>query len=115
MYWHGWWEQDLEAQKPSEPVLDAAVVADVAMQKPPAEFAHAGRGGAGNYYSPKALSETGKFTESGEAGVGAANSGTPPQRVGYGGRGGVGNYMAKDNEEEERLREIEAKKKDMVA
>jgi hypothetical protein len=60
------------------------------------------------------LSETGNFTESSEAGS-TANSDTPlQQRTGYGGRGGAGNFIAKDTSEEERLKEAEARKKEMV-
>jgi len=99
--------EDPEAQKSSDPVVDAVAVADAVARKPPADFAHTGRGGAGNYYSPKELDGMK---------VDATDGGTPQlQKAGYRGRGGAGNFMAKDTAEEERLREIEARKRDMVA
>jgi len=91
----------------SDPVVDAAIVADAVARKPLAEFAHTGRGGAGNYCSPKELDGMK---------VGATDSGAPPlQRPAYRGRGGAGNFVDKDTAEEERLREVEARKRDMVA
>jgi hypothetical protein len=68
-----------------------------------------GRGGAGNYYSPKT---------DGEMRMDAAESSCIPQLrrgAGYQGRGGAGNFMPKDAAEEERLREIEAEKRDIIA
>jgi len=103
--------KDPEAQESSEQAVDAAIVADTIARKPVSEFVHTGRGGAGNYYSPKTLDETR---------VGAANSLTPqPRKSGYQGRGGAGNYMAKDNAEERlkefELKEFEAERRDMIA
>ena len=88
-------------------MVDAAIVADAVTRKPLAEFAHTGRGGAGNYCSPKELDGMK---------VGATDSLTPqPQRPAYRGRGGAGNFVEKDTAEEERLMEMEARKRDMVA
>ena len=54
------------------------------------QYAHSGRGGAGNYYSPKEISKTGSFSDgpvrsSSSGGLASGPSTTP-------GRGGAGNY-----------------------
>nr|OQO17749.1 hypothetical protein B0A51_13791 [Rachicladosporium sp. CCFEE 5018] len=55
------------------------------------QYAHSGRGGAGNYYSPKELSESGKFS-TGDAASTASGSIASTQLVRKYGRGGAGNY-----------------------
>ncbi|OQO00848.1 hypothetical protein B0A48_13535 [Cryoendolithus antarcticus] len=55
------------------------------------QYAHSGRGGAGNYYSPKELSESGKFS-TGDAASTASGSIASTQPVRKYGRGGAGNY-----------------------
>ncbi|KAK6434556.1 hypothetical protein LTR95_009255 [Oleoguttula sp. CCFEE 5521] len=55
------------------------------------QYAHSGRGGAGNYYSHKELSESGNFS-TGEAAVRASGSTASTQPVRKYGRGGAGNY-----------------------
>ncbi|KAI5245143.1 hypothetical protein E4T47_09335 [Aureobasidium subglaciale] len=74
------------------------------------QWAHTGRGGQGNYYSPRELLATGKFE-----GVDTSNvlgDGTPApkgDKAVRAGRGGVGNFFGGDEGEAERLR---AKKED---
>lgn len=107
------------------------------VEKNEQQYAHSGRGGAGNYYSPKELSETGRFsdahrshipgdgTQPPASSVGAAASSEPPSystaSTGSGatkswGRGGAGNMSYGMMEDEERaarrkLQEDEAKEK----
>ncbi|CAK4032613.1 Hypothetical predicted protein [Lecanosticta acicola] len=72
------------------------------------QYAHSGRGGAGNYYSPKQLSETGQYRDtnigevadlSGRRGA-TASEATSTTRT-YG-RGGVGNYAYDASENQEK-------------
>ena len=89
--------QDLEAQP-----ADAQPEISPSSRALP-DFAHSGRGGAGNWYSPPDLQRTGNFTAD------AARSIPSPdiRSAGYSGRGGAGNFSSKDQEmrrqEEERL------------
>ncbi|THV72651.1 hypothetical protein D6D28_03812 [Aureobasidium pullulans] len=86
------------------------------------EFAHTGRGGAGNYYSPRELIATGKFEGVDTSHV--LGDGTPapkgekekeePTVVRYG-RGGMGNFFGVDEEMATKLRkkhEDEARKQE---
>ncbi|GAB7352061.1 hypothetical protein MBLNU459_g2568t1 [Dothideomycetes sp. NU459] len=80
------------------------------------QYAHMGRGGAGNYYSPRALQATGAFegagtshvlgdgTPEGRAVLAAAAAAKEPVVTGpvYRGRGGAGNYAFGVTESEER-------------
>ena len=91
------------------------------------QYAHSGRGGAGNYYSPKELSDTGVYQDSGLAqrvgdGVDTIGNEPTPQtkdEVRKIGRGGAGNYAAYDASEgqtralEKRL-EADKEMKEMV-
>lgn len=71
------------------------------------QYAHSGRGGAGNYYSPKELSDTGVYKDSGlgkKVGDGVDTIGNEPvpqakEEVRKVGRGGAGNYAAFDSSE----------------
>ena len=98
---------DLEAnQSAADNATNSYAPPDIA-EKSEAQYAHTGRGGAGNYYSPQDLSQTGSF-------VGAQTShilgdGTPapsdnsrpaaapPPKTG---RGGAGNFDFGTNEAE---------------
>ena len=72
------------------------------------EYAHLGRGGMGNYYSPKELVETGKFSSTAsrdsppeKTDQNSSQSSTQPPRTGLSrmvGRGGAGNYEWGDAE-----------------
>lgn len=84
---------DLEAQKTSKPV--EPIVSDRA----PAENAYSGRGGAGNWYSPKEVRAT--TSEPSTVFKSAA-----PVKPAFQGRGGAGNYN--DEEAEKRLQEQKA-------
>ena len=74
------------------------------------QYAYKGRGGAGNWYSPKELSDTGVYKDSGLSqrvgdGINAVgNEPLPQDRAGASevrkvGRGGAGNYAAYDSSE----------------
>jgi hypothetical protein len=86
------------------------------------EYAHTGRGGAGNYYSPRALNETGHFTDgtkapdTGSASMAqgsASTAQTGAESARKVGRGGAGNYAFGIAEDEERIaqRKMEDEKK----
>ncbi|KAI9837982.1 MAG: hypothetical protein M1819_006136 [Sarea resinae] len=95
--------EDLEAQKSSAhhhshaddaaaaAANDEAAEAEAAPRRSSAEYAHTGRGGAGNWVSEKELAEKGTFTEAAEGTNPVAESGVEAGR-GYRGRGGAGNY-----------------------
>ncbi|PNS16015.1 hypothetical protein CAC42_4416 [Sphaceloma murrayae] len=110
---------DVEAQKSTEDHLS-----DVLSEaKPPAQYAHSGRGGAGNYYSPQELSKTGQF-EGGTAGLEEASIPTSAASKiqakiqatlpAYRGRGGAGNYetSAADSAEAARSKAVEEEKEE---
>ena len=94
-------KRDLEANLPST----AAPV-----PAPPDQYAYSGRGGAGNYYSPAALSQQGTFsttpsTTASGSGQGdaataipapASDSASASAAVPFAGRGGAGNYSFSD-------------------
>jgi len=78
-------------------------------------FAHMGRGGAGNYYSPKELLSSGKFEGAGNSHV--VGDGTPvAEKAGdvkgpaYRGRGGAGNYAVAGGERGEQDMQDEKEK-----
>jgi hypothetical protein len=78
-----------------------------------------GRGGAGNWYSPKDLSQTGKFETSPEQ---ASGEGKPIDQemisdTRHRGRGGAGNFIWSAEDEEkarQEKQEMEIELKDMV-
>jgi len=83
-------------------------------------YAHMGRGGAGNYYSPKELLSNGKFEGAGNSHV--VGDGTPiaektneVKGPAYRGRGGAGNYAGPPEERSEKdvVDEKERLKKDI--
>ncbi|KAI5195984.1 hypothetical protein E4T39_07959 [Aureobasidium subglaciale] len=87
------------------------------------EYAHTGRGGSGNYYSPRELLATGKFEGVDTSHV--LGDGTPAPKEGDKenksnagfkiGRGGQGNFFGGDEGEAEKLRakrEDEARKQE---
>lgn len=61
------------------------------------QYAHTGRGGSGNYYSPKELTRTGQFSDTHKS------QSNESSRIG---RGGAGNYTfaVSDSEEQARRR-----------
>ena len=78
------------------------------MQKNRAEYAHSGRGGAGNYVNAGELMRATKENSD----VTPALQERRPSVVGYSGRGGVGNYKSGDVErrsEERRASEVQEK------
>lgn len=104
--------QDIEAnQQNAEATLQPSSLSDM-MAREEQQYAHSGRGGAGNYYSPKELSQKGKFSDvqrshilgdgTAEPSSAAGESGGQPPSytaarpagsgtVGKQGRGGAGN------------------------
>jgi hypothetical protein len=79
-----------------------------------------GRGGAGNWYSPKDLSQTGKFETSPEQAPGdgkiADKEVTSESR--HRGRGGAGNFIWIDEDEEkanQQKEEMEIELKEIIA
>ncbi|KAK4997992.1 hypothetical protein LTR28_013803, partial [Elasticomyces elasticus] len=59
--------QDLETNQPTTTTTTTTTSADPAAHAPPSStqqsYAHTGRGGAGNYYSPSDLRATGHFSD----------------------------------------------------
>ncbi|MCJ1407773.1 hypothetical protein MMC19_001844 [Ptychographa xylographoides] len=80
--------KDLEAQDSSDPLGRSSSDA------PPPKYSHTGRGGAGNWYSPEKLIESGRFV----ADLNPTAAGEGQRKSSYTGRGGVGNYIAADAE-----------------
>ncbi|KAI9727654.1 MAG: hypothetical protein M1828_005882 [Chrysothrix sp. TS-e1954] len=98
--------RDLEANRThaeDESAKDGATTSPIAQalqqDTQPAEFAHTGRGGAGNFYSPSGLVSKGDFSRaeastmgrSSEVSIGAASGRLQ-------GRGGAGNFLQPTNE-----------------
>ncbi|KAK4635210.1 hypothetical protein CLAFUW4_01398 [Fulvia fulva] len=92
--------------------LEAGQAAAESISQPPPpreekQYAHSGRGGAGNYYNPKELSNTGVYKDSGfsqRVGNEVNTLGHEPlphdgEQVKKVGRGGAGNYAAFDASE----------------
>ncbi|KIW01072.1 uncharacterized protein PV09_07363 [Verruconis gallopava] len=117
---------DLEAQRsrgeprpvePAESSKSSSIASPANLNQ---EYAHMGRGGAGNWYSPKDLSQTGKFDTSPEQLSSESRSidkdATSESR--HRGRGGAGNFIWSSEEEtnvEKRRKEVEIELKEMVA
>ncbi|KAK4968075.1 hypothetical protein LTR66_011541 [Elasticomyces elasticus] len=123
--------QDLEANRHTT-TTTMTTADDPAAQATPSstqqDYAHMGRGGAGNYYSPKDLGATGRFSDahrshivgdgtlapaSGRADAVGAGAGARLSSVAayrgseagaYRGRGGAGNFAGAGFEAEERRR-----------
>ena len=107
-------KQDVEAQTPKPQLRPSESTASTTPANVNQDYAHMGRGGAGNWYSPKELSETGKFETSNQQGPVEKE----PAETRRTGRGGAGNFVW-DDEENEKTRqqkeEMEIELKDMVA
>ena len=93
--------QDVEAQQPQEePAFRPPTTASVD------PYAHSGRGGAGNWYSPSQQRATGTYTSESSAAATStaapANTRAPPTN--FGGRGGAGNYNWERIEAEEKAK-----------
>ncbi|KAI9891100.1 MAG: hypothetical protein M1814_003299 [Vezdaea aestivalis] len=71
-------------------------------------YAHMGRGGAGNFYSPKDLPVKGEF--SGQVDGTAPSVGQVEVTRGYVGRGGAGNYTSAERRSGEQRRSGEGKR-----
>nr|POE88327.1 hypothetical protein CFP56_11556 [Quercus suber] len=91
---------DLEAN--NLPAINSYPSATAHAARDEAQYAHSGRGGAGNYYSPKDLAARGEFAGAGSSHI--LGDGTPapaastaakqvPSAVKASGRGGAGNFL----------------------
>ncbi|KAI9803667.1 MAG: hypothetical protein M1833_000579 [Piccolia ochrophora] len=95
---------DIEAQHPTS---SPSTTANPQPTRSTADYAHSGRGGAGNWFSPAAEAQTLPTTTTNTSSQAAApQPRAAPVERGYGGRGGVGNYYA-HHAGEERLRKEE--------
>lgn len=113
-------QSDLESQ--TQPTLTADLTRAISASKPPPEYLHTGRGGAGNWVQPSELTAQG-LAQVGPPDATSEASATSPSsasnaKIGVsqrvlggakptyrGGRGGAGNYT--DFAEEERLKKEE--------
>jgi hypothetical protein len=120
--------KDLEAARPtSSRSSSSQQPQDPAQSTEPSQastqdYAHTGRGGAGNWFSPKDLNETGSFVTTDDPSVPAkAEKAAHTEIVSetrHRGRGGAGNFIWSQEEEERQKRESEDKEielKEMVA
>lgn len=80
------------------------------------EYAHSGRGGAGNYYSPKDLKETGNFSHknpvasaSGQPGTNSSSQAVPVAKYGRGGAGNM-SWGVTESEQKAAIKKIEEEK-----
>jgi len=104
-------QEDLEAQESSK--LASEVAAEAQVGGDDSEYKHMGRGGAGNWYTPKTLSKEGVFTDT----TPPAGSTTSPDPTSvnpthanhqldprpWRGRGGAGNFALDKPVEPERI------------
>ncbi|KAL6709415.1 hypothetical protein ACN47E_001822 [Coniothyrium glycines] len=117
--------EDLEANRAS------ISTADTTRPAPPPqpanasqEYAHMGRGGAGNWYQPTELQKEGTFSAAVDST--AAPSGSKPQvstpwhpegqemPVARSGRGGAGNFVWRSEEQARKAKEEEDRKRELV-
>ncbi|EPS41878.1 hypothetical protein H072_4170 [Dactylellina haptotyla CBS 200.50] len=90
---------DLEAQKPTDPA-DATSVLDAPGSTPAPQYKTYARGGAGNWYEPATLKQTGTFENSSSENVAATGAEKRSSRI-WQGRGGAGNWEADQQIQEE--------------
>ncbi|KAF2114498.1 hypothetical protein BDV96DRAFT_99161 [Lophiotrema nucula] len=112
--------EDVEAQRSL--ASSAAPPATSSSQVP--DYAHSGRGGAGNWYEPKNLQATGTFSHPSDSTAIPTSSkphvSTPwhPDNqelpVARAGRGGAGNFVWKDEEKERQREEEELRKRQQL-
>lgn len=95
------------------------------LQAQPSDYAHMGRGGAGNWYQPSELDKDGTFTEPSDSTTVPTTSkpqvSTPwhPDNqelpVARAGRGGAGNFVWRDGEKERAKKQEEEKVREKVS
>ncbi|KAF2273638.1 uncharacterized protein EI97DRAFT_382968 [Westerdykella ornata] len=127
-------ERDLEANRAPLSSTTASTSTATAPRTPQQEYAHMGRGGAGNWYQPHELSHSGSFNQTSDS-TAAPSATSKPQvstpwhpegvelPVARAGRGGAGNFVWKQEEEkrkeeereEEETRRIEGEVERVVA
>jgi hypothetical protein len=123
--------KDLEAARPASststtPTTDAedsSLASETkSSQTLPQEYAHMGRGGAGNWFSPKDLNESGNFVTTDDPSATAKAEKVAQTEIvsetRHRGRGGAGNFIWSQEDEERSKRESEDKEielKEMVA
>jgi len=110
---------DIEAQTSPTDTDTASLARALNASRPPPEYLHSGRGGAGNWFQPAELSSQGlvQAANSSATATEAPRKGAVLSKPTYrGGRGGAGNYVdfaaqerEKREEEERRRREMEAR------
>ncbi|KAF2101845.1 HET-domain-containing protein [Rhizodiscina lignyota] len=113
--------EDVEAQHSQSTASPSAPSISTNMSSEPQQYAHSGRGGAGNWYSPVELSQHGTFSSTSTSPT-SPSSVTPTSATATGamhqelpsaksGRGGMGNFVwgpsEKEKEEWERRRQEE--------
>ncbi|PSN68021.1 hypothetical protein BS50DRAFT_572995 [Corynespora cassiicola Philippines] len=114
---------DLEANR-SLASSAAPPLTSTSSQTQAQEYAHTGRGGAGNWYQPSELEKAGSFSQPADSTAIPTSSrpqiSTPwhPEGqelpVARAGRGGAGNFVWRDESKEQASREAEEKVKDKV-
>ncbi|EME89106.1 uncharacterized protein MYCFIDRAFT_193103 [Pseudocercospora fijiensis CIRAD86] len=98
-----------------------ATSADSSLPREKQQYAHTGRGGAGNWYSPQELKQTGTYDDGLPAAAASAQAQqTAAEPVRRYGRGGAGNMSFGVSEDEEhaignRMAEEEAKREKVAA
>jgi hypothetical protein len=112
-------QSQASATKQNQP---ASPTQEVPSQTTTQQYAHSGRGGAGNWFSPQELTETGKFVTATDPSVQAkaqrATEGEIVSETRHRGRGGAGNFIWSQEEEDKRRADEEGKEielKEMVA
>ncbi|KAF2738803.1 hypothetical protein EJ04DRAFT_26988 [Polyplosphaeria fusca] len=113
--------EDLEANRP---LAASAAPPAQSSPDPPPEYSHMGRGGAGNWFQPKELEQSGSFSQASDSTAqpttSKPNVSTPwhPDNqelpVARAGRGGAGNFVWKDEDKERQEREQQVKAKERL-
>ncbi|KAF2001736.1 hypothetical protein P154DRAFT_619105 [Amniculicola lignicola CBS 123094] len=118
--------EDLEANRPlaSSSIPPALSPTSPTSTAPPTDYAHMGRGGAGNWYQPTELEKKGSFAQPADSTAMPTSQkpqistpwhpDTQEMPVGRAGRGGAGNFVWKDAEKERLKREEEEKRIERV-
>lgn len=114
--------EDVEANRP---LASSAAAPAQSSPSQPADYSHMGRGGAGNWYQPKELEQSGSFNQPPDSTTlpttSKPNISTPwhPETqempVARAGRGGAGNFVWKDEDKARREREQEERAREVVS
>ncbi|KAF7194871.1 hypothetical protein HII31_01604 [Pseudocercospora fuligena] len=112
--------EDLEANQQIIDQSATATSADSSLPREKQQYAYTGRGGAGNWYSPQELKQTGTYDDRLPAAASAQAQQAAVEPVRKYGRGGAGNMSFGVSEDEERairkrMEEEEAKREKVAA